>query len=82
VEVRVGGLISPTREFVEWRNQSLKTGDEIRVKIVQATSLDRPKVRRKEDPKEELKRQKRNVRDMARKLGLQITTKQVKKRHE
>ena len=80
VDLNVGGLISPTREFVEWRRQSLRTGDEIRVKIVEATSVDRPKVRRKEDPKQELKKQKRYVRDMARKLGWQVTTKQVKGR--
>ena len=80
VDLNVGGLISPTREFVEWRRQSLRTGDEIRVKIVEATSVDRPNVRRKEDPKQELKRQKRYVRDMARKLGWQVTTKQVKGR--
>jgi hypothetical protein len=80
--LRVGGLISTTREFVEWRSQQLKTGDEIRVKIVEATSVDRPKERRKEDPNQELKRQKRYVREMARKFGWQVTTKRVKKGQE
>lgn len=76
--LRVGGLIGPTGEHVVWRRQRLKAGDEVRVKIVETTSVDRPKERRQPDPKQDLKAQKRYVREMARKLGWQVTTKRVK----
>jgi hypothetical protein len=71
--LRVGGLISQTEEHVVWRRKRLKTGDEVRVKIIESTSVDRPKERMKRDPKGELKRQKRYVRDMARKFGWKVT---------
>lgn len=73
--LRVGGLISPSQEHVLWRNQRLKTGDEVRVKIIESDSIDRPKERHRRDPKQELRAQKRYVREMARKLGLKVTTK-------
>jgi ABC-type iron transport system FetAB ATPase subunit len=37
--LRVGGLISPTNEHVLWRGQRLKTGDEVRVKIVPTATI-------------------------------------------
>src|SRR5260370_17682489 len=49
--LRVGGLISPTMEHVLWRNQRLKAGDEVRVKIIESASSDRPKERHRRDPK-------------------------------
>lgn len=81
VFLRVGGLIGPAGEHVFWRTQALKTGDEVRVKVVETHSVDRPKERHRRDPKQELTAQKRYVRQMARKLGWQLTTKQVKKRN-
>lgn len=72
--LQVGGLISPTMEHVLWRNQRLKTGDEVRVKIIESTSTDRPKQSHRRDPKEELRAQKKYVREMARKLGWKVTT--------
>jgi hypothetical protein len=75
VYLRVGGLISPTGKHVLWRHQRLKTGDEVRVKITESDSIDRPKEIYRRDPKQELRAQKRYVREMARKLGWKITTK-------
>lgn len=72
--VHIGGLISSTGEHVGWGRKRLKTGDEVRVKIVESTSVSRPKERRTRDPKEELQREKRYVKDMARKLGWKLTT--------
>jgi predicted RNA-binding protein with RPS1 domain len=70
----VGGIVSSTREFVDWVHHPLETGDEVRIKIVESNSTDPPRKRRREDPKEDLKRQKRYVRDAAKKLGWKITT--------
>jgi hypothetical protein len=72
--VRIGGLVNATDEHVHWGLKRLKTGDEVLVKIVESISVDRPTKRRKRDPKEELKREKQYVKDMARKLGWKLTT--------
>jgi hypothetical protein len=45
IDVQVGGLISSTDEHVHWEKQPLKIGDEVRVKIVEATSVDLPNER-------------------------------------
>lgn len=70
----IGGLDGETDEFVDWGRRRLKVGDEIRVKIVEAASVDRPKKRRPRDRKEELKREKLHVRAMAKKFGWKITS--------
>jgi hypothetical protein len=70
----VGGLISPTGEHVNWRKPRLKTGDEVRVKIVESATSDPPKERIRPDQKEDLRRQKQYVRDMAKKFGWKLTT--------
>jgi hypothetical protein len=72
--VHIGGLISSTDEHLRWATKRLKTGDEVLVKIVESPSVDRPKKRHKLDPKEELKRERQYVRDMARKHGWKLTT--------
>ncbi|HYL74549.1 MAG TPA: hypothetical protein VEU96_10110 [Bryobacteraceae bacterium] len=74
--LRVGGLISPTMEHVRWTRRRLKTGDEVRVKIIESGSTDRPRKRYRLDPKEDLRAQKRYVREMARKFGWKVTTSQ------
>lgn len=72
--LRVGGLINATQEHVIWSRRRLKIGDEVRVKIVETASIDRPKERIRIDPKEDLKRQKQYVRDLAKKFGWKLTT--------
>jgi hypothetical protein len=76
----VSGLISPTHEYVTWNRRKVKVGDEVRIKIIETTAIDRhatsidlPKERVREDPKEESKSQKRYVREMARKFGWKVT---------
>lgn len=38
-ELSVSGLISPAREHVKWVDRKLRVGDQIRVKVVNKTSL-------------------------------------------
>src|SRR5258708_2890131 len=66
--MEVGGLAS--KEHVAWVSQKrLGVGDEIRVKIVEARSVDKPVKKRRVHPAETLSSQKRYVRMMAKKLG-------------
>jgi hypothetical protein len=66
-ELRVGGLNSQSDEYVMWRNQKLKLGDEVCVKIVESESIDSPPDRRHRDHAKEAAREqrqsKRYVRD-------------------
>jgi hypothetical protein len=69
--MEVGGLAN--EEHVDWVNQKkLQVGDEIRVKIVDAGSADKPVRRRRIHPAETLKAKKRYVRMMAKELGWKI----------
>jgi hypothetical protein len=71
--MEVGGLASPVREHVAWVKQKrLSVGDEIRVKIVETSSVDKAIEKRRIDPAEELRSQKRCVRMMAKQLGWKI----------
>ena len=71
----VGGLISPADEHVRWTRRRLKKGDDVRVKIIETTSVDRPKERHRRDRKQELADKKRYVRKMAQEFGWQLTMK-------
>jgi hypothetical protein len=70
----VGGLITPADEHVRWVDRKLKIGDEIRVVIVDDAPVDRPRTRKQSDPAEDLRRQKRYVREMAKRFGWKIQT--------
>lgn len=72
--LHVGGLITPRNEHVRWRNRLLQVGDEVRIRIVDAKSIDRPTKRYRRDPVKELRSQKRYVREMAKKFGWRLTT--------
>ena len=72
----VGGMITPVEEYVRWvDNHPVRVGDEVRIKIVDAESVDRPHIRKRKDPAADLRRQKQYVRDMAKTLGWKIQTK-------
>ena len=43
LHVNVFGLYSPTRQHAGWARRDLKPGDKIRVKIVEANKVDKPK---------------------------------------
>jgi hypothetical protein len=78
--LEVGGLISPSGEHVAWeRQKNLRLGDEIKVKIVEATSIDKPSRKYRIDPAEELRSQKRYVRIMAKKFGWTIQARPKRK---
>src|SRR5713101_8463012 len=69
--MHVGGLAS--EEHVAWiRQKRIGVGDEIRVKIIEARSVDKPVEKRRIHPAETLRSQKRYVRMMAKKLGWKI----------
>ena len=69
--MEVGGLAN--EEHVGWVNKKcLQVGDEIRVTIVDAGSVDKPVTRRRTRPAETLKAKKRYVRMMAKELGWKI----------
>jgi hypothetical protein len=73
--LEVGGLVSFADEHVSWIKQKpLQVGDSIKVKIVEAKSVDNPTRRRRTHPAERLRAQKRYVREMAKKLGWKIQT--------
>ena len=79
LDLRVGGLFSNTGEHVEWGVQRLETGDDVRVKIIESTSIDSPSRRRQPDPKEELASKKRYIRRVARELGWEVRAKRATK---
>src|SRR5690348_8439682 len=74
----VGGLISPADEHVRWPNWKLRVGDEVKIKICETASADKPKIRYRRDPGKELKDQKKYVRTMAKHLGWKIQVKTSK----
>lgn len=79
LDLKVDGLVGKTGEHVVWSDQRLKTGDEVRLKIVDASSADRPKKRKKRDPQEELRAKKLYVRKVAKELGWEVRTKRTAK---
>ena len=75
VRLEVGGLSLPFKEYLTWKRRKLKVGDEIRIRVCEASSIDRPKERIQQveiDPKEEIRNQKRFVRQMARNFGWKV----------
>jgi hypothetical protein len=72
----VGGLISPKGEHVRWvKHKKLRSGDEVRVTIIETQSADSPKERhtRADMPAPTLTQQKQYVRQMAKKFGWTVT---------
>jgi hypothetical protein len=70
----VGGLIIPADEHVRWVDRKLKIGDEVRIVIAEDAAVDRPRTRKRRDRAEELRAQKRYVKEMAKKLGWKLRT--------
>jgi hypothetical protein len=71
----VGGLITPADEYVRWADgRSLCVVDEVCFKIVEADRVDRPRSRKRSAPAEDLRHQKRYVREMAKRFGWKIQT--------
>jgi len=75
--MHVGGLAN--EEHVDWVKQKrLQVGDEIRVKVVEARSVDKPVRKRRIHPAETLKAKKRYVRMMAKELGWKLESRSKK----
>jgi len=68
----VGGLVLPQDEHVSWKRMFLRVGDEVRLKVVEANTVDKPPVRYPRDRAAEAKAEKRHFRELAKKLGWQI----------
>ncbi|MGO8985197.1 MAG: hypothetical protein ACLQFM_10450 [Terriglobales bacterium] len=78
--MEVGGLAN--EEHLKWVNQKpLRVGDEIKVKIVEVTSVDRPVKKQLIHPAETVKAQKRYVRMLAKQFGWKIQRSQAKSSH-
>jgi len=68
--LEVVGLVSPTHTHVAWTKQKrLRLGDEIRIRVVETGSPDKPISEDPQNAKQELNHRKRHVRRMAKSLG-------------
>jgi hypothetical protein len=65
----IGGLSLPQNEHVLWNRAMLKVGDEVRLKVVEKSSVDKPRERFPRDPGAEAKAEKRQLRKLAKKFG-------------
>ncbi len=74
LRLSVGGMVAGALEHLSWRDVRLRAGDEVRVKIIDTESADRPRRRRLLDAAADVRAQKRYVREMARKFGWKIQT--------
>ncbi len=73
VHLQVGGRKGLVNgEHVDWTTTQLSKDDEVRVRIIESDSADKPKSR-KRNPEEELELQKQHVRRMAKQLGWTLT---------
>jgi hypothetical protein len=70
--LRVGGLVSRSKEFVDWQKRNLRVGDEVRIKVIEAQGVDHPRWRHRDDPALVLRAKKRSLREMAKELGWKI----------
>ena len=74
LDIRVGGLVSRTEEHLDWLTRRLRRGDEISIRIIEASAPDRARRSRPESPTERRKREEWYVRRMARQFGWKIKT--------
>ena len=75
IRVSVGGtrgVTSALDENIQWASRTLKTGDEITLRIVEAESVDRPRTRKQVDHAETRRTNERLCRVLAKTLGWQI----------
>ena len=77
MHIRVGGTRSVADgpdENVEWASRNLKAGDEIRLRVVEKDSVDRPKTRKPVDGRETRRSAESLCRTLAKKLGWKVIT--------
>jgi hypothetical protein len=68
------GLVTSKKLYVRWTRSPLRTGDEVRIKIIDKKAVDKFKkiLRRVESPDKVIELQKRMVRKMAKDFGWEI----------
>jgi len=64
--------VLPQDEHVCWKEALLRTGDEIRLKIVETDAVDKPRFRYPRDLAAQAKAEERQLRKLAKKLGWKI----------
>jgi hypothetical protein len=75
-----GGINSATQEHWRWRGCEVKVGDKIQVTVVEAPKADKPGSRKpvQVNKADQLRLEKRLVRQLARKFGWKIQTRPAK----
>jgi acyl dehydratase len=72
LELRVSGLISRAHTHVDWFHRPLKTGDEVKIVVVEKAKSDRPKRSRRENLTTRAKREREYVEKKAAEFGWKI----------
>jgi hypothetical protein len=75
----VGGLVLPQNEHVRWKQVSLRVGDEVRLKVVETKTVDRPRLRFPRDLAAEIRGEKRQLRKLAKKFGWRLQKRSKRK---
>jgi hypothetical protein len=80
ISLDTGGLNSAGEEHLRWHDRKLRVGDKVEVRIIEAAKCDEPMSRKpmKVSPGEQLRFEKRYVRQLAKKLGWTIQTRPMK----
>jgi hypothetical protein len=72
-DIDVVGLVASKKLYVRWMRRPLRTGDEVRIKIVDRKTVDKfKKIGRVDSPDRVVELQKRIVRRMAKEFGWEI----------
>jgi hypothetical protein len=72
-DIDIVGLVASKKLYVRWTRRHLRTGDEVRLKIVDRRTVDKfKKIGTVEEPEMVIERQKRMVRRMAKEFGWRI----------
>jgi hypothetical protein len=78
--IDVMGLKNRKELYVRWTRTNLRVGDEVLLKIVNRKSVDKYKIIRRHDKKRDIESMKRDVRERAKAMGLEIREKRKVKR--
>jgi hypothetical protein len=79
--IDVMGLENRKKLYVRWTHKNLRSGDEVLLKIIDRKSVDKYKVIRRHDEKSDLETMKRDLREKAKALGLEIREKPKARAH-
>jgi hypothetical protein len=76
-EMDIVGLLASKKLYVRWARRPLRTGDDVRIKIVEKKTVDKFKkiIGRPDNPGRTIELQKRMVRKMAKEFGWEIRQK-------